>query len=781
MPEQSTPKKNDSENQSKSTDASSAESIVSRWSLSAELKRTLGGREKYLPTARNLLKEFQAEKNPLVLVSESVVRWHHRLREQEAKEKITKSGFNFAEELFVSNQIPLGSCLKYISEADKKLLPQEEKNAVLGDIPLENGAFLSLNPPIKKNLPSLGVITPQGSIYYYHAPANEKESLKKLHPLENYYKLCLNQNADFEAYCCKTSQAPICPMEPQKIILIKNREGEEFIKKRTEIPLHVFDNAEQSVLAKVQESFTRFIDDFSNAIEKTANIDADIFEPYSAQILSFHRVWKMEIPEENETDDVNKSQDFNIEEKLYVERVLPYKGMSLDKLLQREANRIEMTEDLNRPSLTKRERIALAEELSHSQLSEKRRSFISRMLEKEPLTAVEKSVRAKKLENIPELTDEHRIDIAKQCVALLCSLYDHNNSLSKSGKLYSHGHIDLSHYCVMFETNHAGEREPKVSLVGFKEPCKNNAIQPRIRLDGYAAPEERMPVRNSDTLFKKEVFSAGNVLFPGESEEVEGAGTRKKVHYFSKKALTIDVTEALLLNIDESRLSATKKSEYIQLKMLAKQMTDPNPKNRPQLEDLKMAFGLFPAMDTLKTAIVHAESSEERRRYEEAAEKAMSLMKALVEYKAHKEKGKNALTSFMSSMGFKQNNLEKITNESRAVLNSTQPSEIVHELEKLFSAVQNPNGHRGSFASFLLKSLGQQENISDKALQECRVLVTEMSIEQSLKLKPQSKKNNLNNDYTAEVSDESVSHKKFEKKEESMFRRSNRVIPGMPG
>lgn len=606
-------------------------------------------------------KENQAQK----LLHQVALKWRDKNRGRQRKIEQTEEGFKLAEKIFKSSQVPLGSYFGYISSPVSGSVENPEV------ISLEDGTFLSSNPPISNESSFLlGVTTPNGRKFYYHGPE------PRLHPANSYAKFKLTDTLPFEVYCYDNTQHPLSEGSPDRVVLVKNREGEKFVRKRTEIDvtaLRVVDEEIKEVVQGLQQpkvseaTSTKLFESYKTlkkqqaaidldykeqlkAIGRTAKIEGDIFEPYCAQTILYT---------EEQSDSTSR--------KIHVDRILPYKGKNLEELLSPQ--------------------------------------------------------------NPSQLTSAHRLEIAKQCVALVCSLYDREHSLSKKGTTYSHGNIRLSHFCVSFKKDAEDKIVPEVSLIGFKEYHTNNAKPNRIH-DGYLAPEAitHKAIPNS---YRLDIYALGVVL-SGFENPVEfpkrKSGERKRLRNVDLLAWRVGVEQGVLKGIDSSTFDEAQRRDYAELMMLSRQLKSFQPERRPALEDLKMAAGFCPALKALKEAIAHEDDPLKAQQLEQMAQKAVGIMKALAEYKIHQQE-REEKPSLFRWLGFSSHNKsKKAVNSSRAILNATEVSVFNEELEKLMlEAQRNEGAHRNSFSAFLYKKLGENLELSSKEKRECKALVVELA------------------------------------------------------
>jgi hypothetical protein len=663
------------------------------------------------------------------VIQQAVLKWRDRNRARQRREKQSEEGFNLAEKIFESNQIPLGTYLGYMplindkseEEAAKTTEKLNESEVIL----LANGSFLSSEPPISHESTGsmLGVIKPNGVVLFYHA---HEEILPRLHPADNYVKLKLTQTFPFEVYRYNTVQEPLYYQYPEKIVRLQNREGENFIRKQSSLDLSAIQQVDEALeeikrrieraslntvnykkllldydrLNKIQEALEQSYKEQLKAISTTAKIDSDIFEPYCAETIMYTR-------EQADTKNV----------KMYVERILPDKGETLEKLLN----------------------------------------------------------------NANTLTSIQRIEIAKQCVALVCSLYDPEHTLSKKGLTYSHGNINLSHFCVSFKKDNAGNDIPKVSLVGFKVYAKDEQ-KPNPIMNSYMPPEA-ITGKGESNAYRADIYGLGVVLTGFDNDyKVPIKKHRERIGYLHPLTFRKNVEKSLLSDINVSTLDEFQKRDYTQLMMLARQLKAPRPAHRPDLEELRIVAGFCPALKALQEAIINEHDPHKAAQLDHLAKKAVGIMKALAEYKVHHEEKKEKPSLFAWFGLGTHNKSKKVVKSSKAILNATDVSVFNEELEKLMTEAQttDPN-HRNSFTSILYKVLAKDAGLSSKEMRECKSLVVELAIK--TKPSPESKKHQRpsEDELTAEESLDSrseVSHKASTKNGGSLMRKHRVGISG---
>lgn len=644
----------------------------------------------------NRIIEEQAQKT----IKNAVLRWRDRNRGHKQREQQCEEGFNLAEKIFISNQLPNGTYLGYMPIVDKT----DEQANKAEDILFEDGSFLSSEPPISTESAEtmLGIIKPNGVTLYYHS----LNSSPRLHPADNFVKLNLNSTLPFEVYRYDNAQKSFYYEYPEKIVRLQNRQGENFIRKQTVLDLDVLQNIDEELrevklrlqqpdlkksarkkllgahteLTEIQRALEQSYKEQLNAISNTAKMESDIFEPYCANTIMYTR-------------EQANSKKLTV----YVERILPDKGENLAKLLSNE--------------------------------------------------------------NLNPLTSAERIEIAKQCVALVCSLYDKDHPLSKKGIAYSHGQIDLSHFCVSFRKDDFGNRTPKVSLVGFKVYAKDEP-KPNPIANAYMAPEVIMG-KNESNAYRSDIYSLGVVLAGLENNyKVPKRKIRERIGYLHPLTFRGNIEKGVLFDIDVSTLDESQKRDYAQLKMLARQLTSARPAQRPDLDELRIAAGFCPALKALKEAMVNEVDPQKAAQLDQMARKAVDIMKALAEYKVHHEQQKEK-TSILDWLGFgTHHKSKKAMKSSKAILNATDVSVFNEELERLMAEAQhNYSNHRSSFTSILYKALAKDGGLSSKEMRECKSLVVELAIK--TKPSPESKKYRRPSDeeLTAEESVESESQK----------------------
>ncbi len=662
------------------------------------------------------------EKAPLtreqgeVILQQQIYEWHLKRKEKKEKEQ---EKFDFAAELLGHEAIPLGSSLKYISKMEESLSMQRQ---TVETIPLKDGAYLSSEKPdIENGLPLFGVVKPTGEILYYHYQKNTegtKDALREIRPSEHFYKFNLTQ-APFEIYAYKKTLQPSY-LGTNTISFLLNREGERYVRKRTEVSTRdlQWNGEELTWLASLfspkkmahkevklfKQEFQKLEMERANleekrnealmAIESTAAICADIFEPYCEQTVLIPR---------------NLMQKEGVS--LSVDRILPYKGENLEYLLSSK--------------------------------------------NKKPLTV------------------DQKLDIAKQCITLLCSLYD--GSLSKQHTPRSHGRIDLSHFCVLLEQNQSGEIIPKVSLIGYKEIAKTEQVPKSYR--GYIAPElifSEGRTNKISTSFRRDVYALGVVLQGFEnSVKVPKTKRHERLKSLHPLALLGDVEVGVLTHINVSHLNESQQREYNTLMSLASRMTNMVPEKRPDLKELKMACGLtipsFPALEVIKQEIANEKNPENVIKLQKIAAEIVNIIKAMKIYEEHHKQKESTsylsrLEGYLALLGLGRQNPSKT--HSQALLNATEFSILSQRLNEfnqfIEESLNNGSKHRNSFVSIFLNALNEKKGSTVGGVQEFQALVQRMS--------------QKSDDQTAEITTSTTaSKKKHSEKKSEWISRSTRV------
>lgn len=514
-----------------------------------------------------------------------------------------EKAFNIATQIFQSDLLPLGCVLGCSDVGGANALMRDNQSMTIN---LDNGPITFAS---KRKGSNLKLTKPDGSILYYQKDQKNKPVLEDEERIfsEDYVKMRMKNKVQVYSYDAITLQKNAV-QSPTAVNFDRDSSGQVIVKKRNCFEL---------------DEDPAFLASMMRAIQKTAEIQADIFGEFCKPLVRYIKV---------KDSENNNERSYRV-----IETSQPYLGDSLDVLLSENA-----------------------------------------------------------------LTPEDRIEIAKQCISLVCGLNE--GSLSRKGIRYVHGNIKPEHFCVKFERGPLTNQETiKVSLIGMKvEPA---GVEKARDLSGYSALEF-ITHKGTQPSFRTDVYSLG-VLLSGYHARKLVPNTRenRRNGTFSFKAtdILLDV-EGLLSNVNPNRLNDSAKRKYEELMRLAEKMKDPVPERRPNMGELKIAAELISLpgkkLDRGESInLIERENIQELVTLRRCLKICMEAVNHYQEYREEKQK-----SGFLSFNWLKRNSMNAVSHSAIQIAGAETPQELGDNLANFLNHYLHAR-NRSSFTQALEKTL----------------------------------------------------------------------------